>query len=247
MSVGQVALLALAGFLAGALNAIIGSGSLITFPTLLAVGLPPLTANVTNTVGLVFGSGSAVVGYRRELRPQLRRALWLAGPSLLGAVTGAVLLLVLPQSAFGFIVSPLVAFAVLLVIVQPLISSRLTPDGTAPPWARYGLPIGIFLTGIYGGYFGAAQGVILMGLLTVFLRDPLQQLNGLKNVVSGVNNLVAALIFLAVAHIDWAAAGVIAITSIIGGQAGSMIGRRLSPLVLRLVIVAAGLAALVKL
>jgi uncharacterized membrane protein YfcA len=247
MSVEQVALLALAGFLAGAINAIVGSGSLITFPALLAIGLPPVTANVTNTVGIVFGSVSAVVGYRRELRPQLRRALWLSIPTVFGAALGATLLLRLPQRVFGFVVPVLVAFAVLMVIFQPRLSRRLADDGTPPPWGRYAVPVGIFLTAIYGGYFGAAQGVILMGLLTVLLSEPIQELNAVKNVVAGVANLVAALIFVAVAHVAWEAAGVIAISSVLGGQAGSAVGRRLNPLLLRLVIVAAGLAALVKL
>jgi uncharacterized membrane protein YfcA len=247
MSVEQVALLALAGFLAGAINAIVGSGSLITFPALLAIGLPPVTANVTNTVGIVFGSVSAVVGYRRELRPQLRRALWLSIPTVFGAALGATLLLRLPQRVFGFVVPVLVAFAVLMVIFQPRLSRRLADDGTPPPWGRYAVPVGIFLTAIYGGYFGAAQGVILMGLLTVLLSEPIQELNAVKNVVAGVANLVAALIFVAVAHVAWEAAGVIAISSVLGGQAGSAVGRRLNPLLLRMVIVAAGLAALVKL
>lgn len=247
MSFGQAALVALAGFLAGAINAIIGSGSLITFPTLLAIGLPPVTANVTNTVGLAFGTASAVVGYRRELRPQWRRALWLSIPSILGAALGAALLLLLPQSVFGIVVPVLVAFAVLLVIFQPRISAWLAPEGSAPPWGRYAVPLGIFLTAIYGGYFGAAQSVILMALLTVLLRDPIQQLNGLKNAVSAASNLMAALIFIAVAHVDWQAAGVIAVSSVIGGLAGSAVGRRLSPSLLRAVIVAAGVAALIKL
>lgn len=240
-------MVALAGFLAGAINAIIGSGSLITFPTLLAIGLPPVTANVTNTVGLAFGTASAVVGYRRELRPQWRRALWLSIPSILGAALGAALLLLLPQSVFGIVVPVLVAFAVLLVVFQPRISAWLAPEGSAPPWGRYAVPLGIFLTAIYGGYFGAAQSVILMALLTVLLRDPIQQLNGLKNAVSAASNLMAALIFIAVAHVDWRAAGVIAVSSVIGGLAGSAVGRRLSPSLLRAVIVAAGLAALIKL
>lgn len=247
MSFGQVALVALAGFLAGAINAIIGSGSLITFPTLLAIGLPPVTANVTNTVGLAFGTASAVVGYRRELRPQLRRALWLSIPSLFGAALGAALLLLLPQTVFGFIVPVLVGFAVLLVVFQPRISAWLAPTGAVPAWGSYAVPIGIFLTAIYGGYFGAAQSVILMGLLTVLLREPIQQLNGLKNAVSAASNLMAALIFLAVAHVDWQAAGVIAVSSVVGGLAGSSFGRRLSPSLLRVVIVAAGVAALIKL
>jgi uncharacterized membrane protein YfcA len=247
MSVEQVVFVALAGFLAGAINAIVGSGSLITFPTLLAIGLPPVTANVTNTVGIVFGSLSAVVGYRRELRPQLRRALWLSIPTLFGAVLGATLVLLLPQKVFGFVVPVLVALAVLLVIIQPRLSARLAPEGTRPRWGTYVLPVGIFLTAVYGGYFGAAQGVILMGLLTILLSDPIQELNAIKNWVAAVANLVAALIFLAVAHVDWQAAGVIAISSVVGGQAGSAVGRRLNPLFLRLVIVAAGLAALIKL
>jgi uncharacterized membrane protein YfcA len=247
MTVEQVVLVALAGFLAGAVNAIVGSGSLITFPTLLAIGLPPVTANVTNTVGIVFGSLSAVVGYRRELRPQLRRALWLSIPTVFGAALGATLVLLLPQKVFGFVVPVLVALAVLLVIIQPRLSARLEREGTRPRWGRYVLPVGIFLTAVYGGYFGAAQGVILMGLLTILMSDPIQELNAIKNVVAGVANLVAALIFVAVAHIDWQVAGVIAISSVVGGQAGSAVGRRLNPLFLRLVIVAAGLAALIKL
>ena len=247
MSGEQIALIAVAGLLAGAINAIIGSGSLITFPALLAIGLPPVTANVTNTVGVVFGNVSAVAGYRRELRPQMHRALWLSIPSVIGAAIGAALLLKLPQSVFGFVVPVLVGIALLLVIFQPWISKRLIPDAAPPAWSNYALGIGVLLTAIYGGYFGAAQGVILMGLLTVLLRDPIQELNGLKNVVVGLNNLVAALIFVATAHVAWEAAGVIAISSIIGGQAGSAIGRRLNPLVLRLVIVAAGVAALMKL
>jgi len=238
---------ALAGFLAGAINAIVGSGSLITFPTLLAVGLSPITANVTNTVGLVFGSMSAVVGYRREVRRQSRRALQLSLPALFGAALGASLLLLLPQRVFGVVVPILVSFAVLLVILQPRISARLDREGRPPPWGRYALPIAVFLTAIYGGYFGAAQSVILMGLLLVLLRDPIQELNGVKNAVAGTTNLVAAVIFLAVAHVAWEAAGAIAVGSIVGGQAGSAVGRRLNPLFLRVVIVAAGVAALVKL
>jgi uncharacterized protein len=247
MSVDQVAFVALAGFLAGAINAIVGSGSLITFPTLLAIGLPPVTANVTNTVGIVFGSVSAVVGYRRELRPQFRRALWLSIPTVIGAALGAVLLLLLPQKVFGFVVPVLVAVAVVLVLVQPRLSVQLAPGGRAPRWGAYALPVGVFLTAIYGGYFGAAQGVILMGLLGLLLSSPIQELNAVKNVIAAVANLVSALIFVAAAGIEWRAAGVIAVSSIVGAQAGSAAGRRLSPWLLRLVIVAAGLAALIKL
>jgi uncharacterized membrane protein YfcA len=248
MSLEQVGIVALAGFLAGGINAIVGSGSLITFPTLLAIGLPPVTANVTNTVGIVFGSVSAVVGYRRELMRQLRRSLLLTIPALIGAALGAALLLLLPQKVFAFVVPVLVALAVVLVVVQPRLSAWLAKEeGGAPRWGRQAVPVGIFLTAIYGGYFGAAQGVILMALLTVLLDDPIQELNAVKNWVSAVANLVAAVIFVFVARVSWEAAAVIAVSSIVGGQAGSAVGRRLNPVVLRLVIVAAGVAALVKL
>jgi uncharacterized membrane protein YfcA len=168
-------------------------------------------------------------------------------PTLFGAALGATLVLLLPQKVFGFVVPVLVGIAVLLVIIQPRLSARLEREGTRPRWGRYVLPVGVFLTAVYGGYFGAAQGVILMGLLTILVSDPIQELNAIKNVLAGMANLVAALVFVAVAHIDWQVAGVIAISSVVGGQAGSAVGRRLNPLFLRLVIVAAGLAALIKL
>ena len=247
MTAEQVALVALAGFLAGAINAIVGSGSLITFPTLLAIGLPPVTANVTNTVGIVFGSLSAVAGYRREVRRQLRRSLMLSAPTLLGAGTGAALLLLLPPGVFQVVVPVLVALAVLLVLAQPWLTRHLHRGGEPPRWSGWAVTFGVFLTAIYGGYFGAAQGVILMGLLTVLLADPIQELNGVKNVISAEANLVAAIIFVVAAHVAWEAAGVVAVSSIAGGQAGSLLARRMHPLVLRLVIVAAGALALAKL
>lgn len=239
--------MALAGFLAGSINAIIGAGSLITFPTLLAVGLPPVTANVTNTVGLVLGNVSAVVGYRRELRRQASRAIRLSVPALSGSVIGAALLLLLPHRVFSFIVPALVAFAVVLSVFQPRISSRLTSEGRTRRWGNNIVPVGVFATAIYGGYFGAAQGVILISVLTTLLADPVQELNAVKNLLVGLTNLLAAVIFVAVAHVNWQAAAVVAISSVVGGQIGSLAGRRMHPLVLRLVIVAAGVAALIKL
>jgi len=245
MSIEQAAFVAAAGFFAGAINAIVGSGSLLTFPTLLAIGLPPVTANVSNTVGIVAGSFSGVVGYRRELRPQLRRSVWLSVPAVLGSALGAALLLLLPQKVFAFVVPVLVAIAVLLVLFQPQLNARLGPHEIR--WGRYLLVAAVFLTAVYGGYFGAAQGVILMGLFTVLLVDPIQELNALKNLVAAEVNLVAALIFVFTARVDWQAAAVLAVSSVVGGQAGALIGRRLSPLVLRWVIAAAGVAALIKL
>ena len=246
MSAGSVALILLAGFLAGAINSIVGSGSLITFPTLLAVGLSPVVANVSNTVGLVFGSVSGVVGYRRELAGQGRRILRLALPAAAGSALGAALLLVLPQRVFRGVVPVLIVLALILVGFQPALSRRLRHrlDG----WAgRLTLLLGVFGTAVYGGYFGAAQGVIMMGILTLVLTDPIQRLNGLKNVFAAIINGVAAAYFVFAAHVDWTAAGLIALSSVAGAQAGSALGRRLHPLALRAIIIAAGGLALLKL
>ena len=193
---------------AGAINAIVGSGSLITFPTLLLLGYPPLVANVSNTVGLVFGSISGAVGYRRELVGQRERAIPLSVAAGLGGLTGAALLLVLPAAAFATIVPVLILVACALVAVQPRLSAwvaarrlRLgheTRQGGGPI-----LMVGVYLTGIYGGYFGAAQGVILIALLAILIDDELQRLNGLKNVIASVINAVAAIIFIIVAPVAW--------------------------------------------
>ncbi len=235
-----------AGFLAGGINAIIGSGSLITFPTLLALGYGPVVANVSNTVGLVLGSISGVVGYRRELRGQMHRVLWLGLPAIVGAVIGAGLLLVLSQRVFRAVVPVLIIGAVVLVVVQPWLSSHIRRAGGLPG-TRILQPIAVFATAIYGGYFGAAQGVILMSLLGVLVDETLQRLNAIKNVFAAIVNLTAAIYFVLATHVDWRAAGLIAVSSTIGAQAGALIGRRLSPLVLRGVIVVAGTAAVVKL
>lgn len=236
-----------AGLAAGTINAIVGSGSLITFPTLLAFGYAPIVANVSNTVGLVPGSLSGAIGYRRELAGQRRRAIPLGLSSVLGGLTGAVLLLVLPASAFQRIVPVLILIACSLVAFQPRISRTLaarsrTASGLSP------MLLGtVYLTGIYGGYFGAAQGVILIALLGIFLTDDLQRLTGLKNVLQLLVNGVAALVFLVFAPVAWEAAALIAIGSIIGGQLGARIGRSLSPALLRTVIVMVGILAAVRL
>ena len=246
MSPFEIAAILGAGLAAGTVNAIVGSGSLITFPVLLAVGYAPVVANVTNTVGMAFGNVSGVVGYRRELAGQRRRALILAIPSALGGLAGAILLLALPASVFHRVVPVLVLLAVALVVVQPRLTAYLERyrDRGYSAWA---LRVGVFLTAIYGGYFGAAQGVILIGLLAVFLVDDLQRLNGLKNVLAAVVNGVAAVLFVLVAHVAWEPAVLLAVSSVAGGQLGAAVGRRLPPNVLRAAIVAGGLAAVVKL
>ena len=238
----------LAGMAAGTINTVVGSGTLITFPTLLAFGIPPVTANVSNTIGLVPGVASGVVGYRRELVGQRARAVRLGSASVVGGIVGAVLLLVLPSEAFSAIVPALIVVGLLLVVLQPRISAWVdVRHGGARcdfgPWWVWPAVLG---TGVYGGYFGAAQGVILMGVLGIGIADALQRLNGLKNVLAGLVNGVAGLIFALVADVDWVVVALIAVGSVIGGQLGATVGRRLSSTVLRVVIVVVGLVALVS-
>jgi uncharacterized membrane protein YfcA len=247
-----VAILA-AGVVAGTVNAIVGSGSLITFPTLLFFGYSPLVANVSNTVGLVFGSISGAIGYRRELAGQRQRATPLLIAALLGGLTGGSLLLLLPATAFARIVPVLIIAACILVALQPrltrAIAARRARAGTAEG-EQHGSPVlvaSVFLTAIYGGYFGAAQGVILMASLAILVVDDLQRLNGLKNVIAAVTNGVAAILFVLVAPVAWEAAVLIAIGSIIGGQLGALVGRRLSPFALRSAIIVIGSVVAVKL
>lgn len=235
-----------AGMAAGTINVVVGSGTLITFPTLLAFGVPPVTANVSNTIGLVPGVASGIVGYRRELRGQRARALRLGTASVTGGAIGAGLLLWLPPGAFRAIVPALILVGLVLVVLQPRITAWVDARhdggrGEHGPWWVWPAVLG---TGVYGGYFGAAQGVILMGVLGIGIADALQRLNAVKNVLAGLVNAVAGLIFLFVAHVDWTAVVLIAAGSIVGGQLGATIGRRLSPVVLRIVIVVVGLAAL---
>ena len=241
-------LVLVAGVWAGAINTVVGSGTLITFPVLLGVGLSPVTANVSNTVGLFPGSFVGAYGYRRELEGQGRRSVVLGTASVAGAVVGAVLLLTLPAGAFKAVVPVLIVLALLLVVFGKQVTGWLATRGR--PATEHVTPamwVTTFGTGIYGGYFGAAQGVLLMGFLGLFLAESLQRQNALKNVLAGMVNLVAAVVFVATTHVDWVAAALIAGGSIIGGVLGARIGRRLSPPVLRATIVVVGIAAIVKL
>jgi len=281
-----------AGIAAGTMNTVVGSGTLITFPTLLAFGYAPVLANVTNTVGLVPGVASGAYGYRAELTGQRRRVLRLGSASMCGGLVGAILLLVLPAEAFKAIVPALIGLALVLVVVQPRLSKwlaarqqardsapgsrvngRAAVPGPGSEGAWYQRPGGegengrserlqtseasaagglvvwllVFATGIYGGYFGAAQGVLLLGLLGIAFTDSLQRINAVKNVLAGLVNGVAALVFIAFSHVAWGAAGLLAVGSIIGGQIGARVGRRLPPWALRLTIICVGVAALTKL
>ncbi len=237
-----------AGIVAGTINVVVGSGTLFTFPVLLAFGYPPVVANVSNTVGLVPGSATGAVGYRRELAGQRRRLLPLACASLAGGVVGAILLLSLPASAFKDIVPAFIALALVLIVLQPRLSGLLAahrPRGRerAGPIATVGVAAG----GVYGGYFGAAQGIMLLAILSLALDDELQRLNAVKVVLTGLVNLVSGIVFIFAAHIAWGAAGLIAAGSLLGGVVGARFGRRLSPRVLRGVIVVVGIAAIVHL
>ncbi len=236
------------GLAAGTLNTIVGSGSLITFPTLLALGYPPVVANVSNTVGLVTGSISGAIGYRRELEGQRRRLRMLGVASLAGGLTGGLLLLALPASVFRNVVPILILIACALVAFQPRLARRVASgDGPARVHGGPLLFIGVFATGVYGGYFGAAQGVMLIALLGIFLDDPLQRLNAAKNVLAALVNGIAAVLFIVFADVDWAVAGLLGAGAIVGGQVGASVGRRISPEWLRAVIVIVGVAVAVRL
>ncbi|MEU5777739.1 sulfite exporter TauE/SafE family protein [Streptomyces venezuelae] len=233
-----------AGIAAGGLNAVVGSGTLITFPTLLAFGFPPVLANVSNNLGLVPGTLSAAYGYRREMKGQFRRLVRFGTASLIGGLIGALLLLELPDDAFQAVVPALILSACLLVLLQPWLVRRLRnregggkTDGGIPMWC------GVLATGVYGGYFGAAQGVLLMALFGTFLLDDLQRLNAAKNVLASIVNGVAAVVFIVVADVDWTAAGLIAAGSTVGGLVGARYGRRLPPLAMRTFIVVVGTTA----
>jgi uncharacterized membrane protein YfcA len=242
----------LGGLAAGTINTVVGSGTLITFPTLLFFGYPPVVANVSNTVGLVAGGVTAVHGYRAELAGAGRTIRRLAPASLLGGVVGAVLLLVLPPEAFQAIVPVLIGIGLVLVVVGPSLQRRAVSRheaGIAPAsWHAAALTVGVLVAGIYGGYFGAAQGVILMGLMSALSSEPIQRLNGFKNVLATLVNAVAAVTFMVVAwgEIDWLVALLIGLGAFAGGFVGAKVGRRLPPLVLRGVIIVVGLVGIIK-
>jgi len=248
MSAGEIVAIIAAGLAAGAINTLVGSGTLITFPVLLAFGYAPVTANVSNTIGLVPGSVSGAIGYRRELAGQRARVLQLGSMSVLGGITGAVLLLVLPAAAFKAIVPVFILIALVLTVLQPRIALWLaTRKIDVERRGRVPTLLAVYATGVYGGYFGAAQGIMLLAILGVALAQDLQRTNALKNVLAGLVNGVAGLYFAFAAHVEWAPAGLIAGSSILGAQLGARYGRRLPPRALRALIVAVGLFAIVRL
>ncbi|BBY29933.1 sulfite exporter TauE/SafE family protein [Mycolicibacterium sediminis] len=257
MPVLDMILIALAGVGAGAINAVVGSGTLITFPTLVALGYPPVTATMSNAVGLVAGGVSGTWGYRRELRGQWHRLKWQIPGSLLGAIGGAWLLLHLPEKVFITVVPVLLIGALILVLVGPRIQAwaraRSERAGRSLEHISRGrmaaLVFGTFAVGIYGGYFTAAQGILLIAVMGALLPEDMQRMNAAKNLLSLIVNVVAAVAYTLVAfdRISWPAAGLIAIGSLIGGFLGAHYGRRLSPNALRAVIVVVGLIGLYRL
>ncbi len=250
-------LIALAGVGAGAINAVVGSGTLITFPTLVALGYPPVTATMSNAVGLVAGSASGTWGYRRELRGQWNRLAWQLPASFTGAALGAWLLLHLPEEVFEQVVPVLLIAALVLVAVGPRIQAyarrRAEETGRSvdhvSPQRMTALVAATFAIGVYGGYFTAAQGIMLIAAMGALLPEDMQRMNAAKNVLSLVVNIVAAVAYTLVAfdRISWAAAGLIAAGSLIGGFLGAHYGRRLSPNALRMVIVVVGLIGVYRL
>ncbi|MFD4328199.1 sulfite exporter TauE/SafE family protein [Nocardioides sp. NPDC058538] len=253
----QSALILIAGVGAGTINAAVGSGTLITFPTLLAFGVPPVVANVSNTIGLVPGSLAGAWGYRRELSGQRGRILRLGVAALIGGAVGGILLLVLPPGAFEAIVPVLIGLGVVLVITGPRISRWVatrhgdlpddpsTSSGHRGRSERWWVWPAIAMLGVYGGYFGAAQGVLMIAIIGIGVAETLQRLNGLKNVLVAITNGISGLIFALVADVDWKIVALIAVGATIGGLLGARIGRRLPPNVLRGVIVVVGITALV--
>jgi uncharacterized membrane protein YfcA len=242
-----------AGGLAGLINTVVGSGTLITFPTLLALDIPPVIANISNTVGLAPGSLSGAWATRRELNGQHRKVVWLGSGSLLGGIAGALLLLQLPSAAFDAIVPILIGLGCLLVVLQPFISKKL-----AIRRAHLGLDAGhvhgpllvwlaITLTGVYGGYFGAAQGVLLIAILGIGFAESLAHVNAIKNVLATIVNGIAAVVFVIISEVNWPAAVAIAVGSVFGAQLGGRVGRKLPPTIYRVIIVAVGVAAIISL
>ena len=250
-------LIALAGAGAGAINALVGSGTLITFPTLVTLGYPPVTATMSNAVGLVAGGVSGTWGYRRELRGQWHRLRWQLLASLTGAVVGSWLLLHLPEKVFAQVVPVLLVLALLLVVIGPRIQAWVRrraeqagrSDEQLSPRRMAALVAGTFAVGVYGGYFTAAQGILLIGVMGALLPESVQRMNAAKNLLALVVNVVAAVAYTLVAfhRISWMAAGLIAVGSLIGGWLGAHYGRRLSPNALRVVIVVVGLIGLYRL
>ena len=246
MTPETAALLAGAGLLAGGVNALAGGGSLISFPALLAAGYPPVTANVTNTVALFPGYAGSVAGGRAELVGQRARIRSLAAVSVVGAVLGSVLLLTTPSEVFRAVVPFLILLACGLLVLQPRLAARVQ-QVDRPAHGGLLLQGGVLLAAVYGAYFGAGLGVLLLGLLGVFLVERLAVVNALKNVVSVVVNALAVVAFGIFGPVAWEAVLVVALASLTGGYLGGRLAGRVPNRLLRGAVVAYGVVVSVVL
>jgi len=251
----EIAVILLAGFWAGMINVVVGSGTLVTFPTLLLFGYPPIVANISNNIGLVGGGLSGSWSYRREIAANKRLLLRLLPLSVLGGLCGALLLLVLPEAAFQAIVPVLIVIGLAMVALAPRVQRAATakasdaaPDAAPSRRRALLLLVGIGVLGVYGGYFGAAQGILIVGLMGMVTIESLQRINALKNVLTTAVNGVAAVTFMVFAwySINWALVLIIAVGATLGGFVGARVGRKLSPLALRATILVIGTAALIR-
>lgn len=246
VDVWTAAVVVIAGFAGGAVNGVVGAGTIITFPVLLATGLPPVVANGTNTFGLSFGAASSAYAYRRELATGRRVLTGAVVSGMVGASIGALLVLLLPESVFTSAVPWLIISATLLVAIQPFVNRWLRrPTHRSRVERPKSLAAAVGLSGIYGGYFGAGQGVLLMGVLGwLYDRDP-QHANAAKNLFAGIANITAAVVFVLAGRVSWAAALLLAVGAIVGGTVGARGARRLSPTILRAAVIAIGVIAAV--
>jgi uncharacterized membrane protein YfcA len=233
------------GFAAGTMNAVVGAGSLVSFPALLAAGVPPLTANVTNTIGLLPGAVSAVHGYRDELRGRRASLLPLCVAGGIGGLLGGLLLLAFPSSTFEAVVPFLLVLAGVLTAIQPRVSRMVAARPSVSPHGGPFLLAAVGLTAVYGGYFGAAQGVILLALLGAFLESDVQRANAAKNLIALVVNVVSGILFALRADVDWAVAALVAIGAVVGGTLGVRLARRLPPAAFRWFVVVVAVTAAV--
>ncbi|MDV3127911.1 sulfite exporter TauE/SafE family protein [Mycobacterium sp. 21AC1] len=239
MSPGQIALLAVAGVLAGSVNTAAGGGTLISFPALLALGVPPVTANITSAIGLVPGYAGGAYAYRRELHGQRRRFVGLLAVSILGGIVGALLLLATPGNAFKRAVPYLVIISCLLLLAQPRLAAwvnnrrRQEATTTRNEISRFGIQSGGLLASVYGSYFGAGLGVLLLAVLGIFISDDMQRLNALKALLSLVIVTAGATVYIGLGQVSLLQVAILCATSCIGGFLGGFAARRLSPETLR--------------
>jgi uncharacterized membrane protein YfcA len=247
LTTSRALLIALAGFGAGIVNGVAGGGTLISFPVLLALGYPALTANVTNTVGIWPGYLGGVAGFREEIGDQRATVRALAPAAAIGAVVGAVLLLTTSPADFQRVAPWLILLASALFAVQPLLRRLLADVGHDHPTRRLLLFGGTFVASVYGGYFGAAMGVMFMAILGLALPDTLSRTSGLRTILSVLVNGIAAVAFMIGASLAWAAVGLLAVGSLVGGWIGARLARHLPAPVFRVVVIAIGLATAIKL